>query len=68
MMFYENNGFILDVLEDSIVLHDNGYWKEMKEEFLDRKKLGAIKRIKNGWKIKGKWLMWGHSPKKRKSR
>jgi len=54
MMFYENNEFILDVLEDGIVLHDNGYWKEMKRKFLDRKKSGAIKKIKNGWKIKGK--------------
>jgi predicted nucleotidyltransferase len=50
-MFYENKGFILDVLEDGIVLHDKGYWKAMKREFLDKKKSGTIKKIKNGWKI-----------------
>ena len=48
IMFYENKGFILDVLEYGIVLHDNGYWKEMKRKFLDGKKSGAIKKIKNG--------------------
>ena len=51
MMFYENKGFILDVLEDGIILHDKGYWKEKKRKFLDRKKSGIIKKIKNGWKI-----------------
>lgn len=50
-MFDENNGFILDVLEDSIVLQDNGYWKAMEKRFLDKKNSGMIERIKNGWKI-----------------
>jgi len=50
-MFAENNGFILDVLEDGIILQDNGYWEAMKRKFLDRKRAGIIKKIEKGWKI-----------------
>ncbi len=50
-MFAENNGFILDVLEDGIILQDNGYWEAMKRKFLDRKRSGIIKKIEKGWKI-----------------
>lgn len=50
-MFHENNGFILDILEDGIVVHDKGYWKEMRRRFLDKKESGSIKKVKNGWKI-----------------
>ncbi len=51
-MFEDCNPLLLDVLRDGIVLHDDGFWKDLKTRFEHLLQTGAVTPKRNGWIIR----------------
>jgi predicted nucleotidyltransferase len=50
-MFSHRHLLLLEALADGLILHDEGYLKQLKEELKDLIGKGKLERLRNGWRI-----------------